>query len=104
MSSETSYDPKDLIHFPDIGEEAPELWRKFLDWYNAASRFRLAGMVGSTTVTSTRCLTSVWDPKSPKTIQQANLEELAQRVIQVGRIALAVRQAGSGSNCGGATM
>ena len=35
MSSETYYDPKDLAHFPDIGEEAPELWRKFLDWYNA---------------------------------------------------------------------
>lgn len=32
MSSETSYDPKDLAHVPDIGEEAPELWRKFLDW------------------------------------------------------------------------
>ena len=35
MSSETYYDPKDLAHFSDIGEEAPELWRKFLDWYNA---------------------------------------------------------------------
>lgn len=35
MSSETYHDPKDLAHFPDMGEEAPELWHKFLDWYNA---------------------------------------------------------------------
>jgi 4-carboxymuconolactone decarboxylase len=35
MSTETYYDPKDLAHFGDMGEEAPELWKKFLDWYNA---------------------------------------------------------------------
>ena len=32
---ETYYDPKDLAHFGDIGEDAPELWKKWLDWYNA---------------------------------------------------------------------
>lgn len=32
---ETYYDPKDLAHFPDIGKDVPELWQKFLDWYNA---------------------------------------------------------------------
>lgn len=29
------YNPKDLAHFADIGDEAPELWKKFLSWYNA---------------------------------------------------------------------
>ncbi|HEY7676870.1 MAG TPA: arsenosugar biosynthesis-associated peroxidase-like protein [Candidatus Methylomirabilis sp.] len=33
---ETYYDPKDLSRFPEIGKDAPELWRKFLGWYNAA--------------------------------------------------------------------
>ena len=32
---ETYYDPKDLGHFGDMGKEAPELWQKFLGWYNA---------------------------------------------------------------------
>lgn len=29
------YDDKDLARFPEIGEEAPELWKKFADWYGA---------------------------------------------------------------------
>ncbi len=32
---DTYYDPKDLTHFADMGEEAPALWKKFLDWYTA---------------------------------------------------------------------
>jgi alkylhydroperoxidase/carboxymuconolactone decarboxylase family protein len=32
---DTYYNPKDLAHFPEVGEEAPELWKKWLDWYNA---------------------------------------------------------------------
>lgn len=32
---ETYYDPKDLAKFPDIGEEAPDLAKKFFDYYNA---------------------------------------------------------------------
>src|SRR5947209_17472237 len=32
---DTYYNPKDLAHFPDIGKDVPELWTKFLDWYNA---------------------------------------------------------------------
>ncbi len=32
---DTYYNPKDLAHFPDIGAEVPELWEKWLDWYNA---------------------------------------------------------------------
>jgi radical SAM/Cys-rich protein len=42
-------------------------------------------------------------PKSPKTIQQANLEELAQRVIQVGQHCFGCT-AGLSSSCGGATV
>jgi len=34
-SMATYYDPKDLAHFPDMGKDAPELWNKFLAWYNA---------------------------------------------------------------------
>jgi 4-carboxymuconolactone decarboxylase len=33
--TETYYDPKDLGHFSRIGEEAPELARKFFDYYGA---------------------------------------------------------------------
>lgn len=29
------YHPEDLPHFPDVGNGAPELWRKFSEWYAA---------------------------------------------------------------------
>jgi 4-carboxymuconolactone decarboxylase len=32
---ETYYHPKDLARFGDVGKEAPELWQKFNEWYNA---------------------------------------------------------------------
>ena len=32
---DTYYDPKDLAKFGEIGEEAPELARKFFDYYGA---------------------------------------------------------------------
>jgi alkylhydroperoxidase/carboxymuconolactone decarboxylase family protein len=32
---ETYYHPHDLAKFSDMGKEAPELWKKFLEWYNA---------------------------------------------------------------------
>ncbi len=32
---EQYYDPKDLKNFPDIGKEAPELGKKFFDYYTA---------------------------------------------------------------------
>jgi len=31
----TYYDPADLAKFPSIGDEAPELAKKFFDWYGA---------------------------------------------------------------------
>jgi alkylhydroperoxidase/carboxymuconolactone decarboxylase family protein len=33
--SQTYYDPHDLPRFAEIGEDAPELWQKFLAWYGA---------------------------------------------------------------------
>jgi 4-carboxymuconolactone decarboxylase len=32
---ETYYDPKDLSRFPEIGKDAPELSKKFFDYYTA---------------------------------------------------------------------
>lgn len=32
---ETYYDPADLAKFPTMGEEAPELWDKFMGYYGA---------------------------------------------------------------------
>jgi alkylhydroperoxidase/carboxymuconolactone decarboxylase family protein len=32
---ETYYDPKDLARFGEIGEDAPELWKKWQEWYDA---------------------------------------------------------------------
>ncbi len=32
---DTYYDPKDLAKFGDMAEAAPELWEKFLAWYQA---------------------------------------------------------------------
>ena len=29
------YDPADLPRFEEMGEEAPELWKKFSQWYGA---------------------------------------------------------------------
>ncbi|NOY06143.1 MAG: 4-carboxymuconolactone decarboxylase [Chlorobi bacterium] len=31
------YEPKDLPRFSDMGKFNPELWKKFLDWYTAAT-------------------------------------------------------------------
>jgi 4-carboxymuconolactone decarboxylase len=31
----TYYDPDDLPKFSEVGEDAPELWKKFLEWYTA---------------------------------------------------------------------
>ena len=31
----TYYDPKDLSKFGDVGNNAPELWQKFQEWYGA---------------------------------------------------------------------
>ena len=33
--SQTYYDPHDLAKFGEMGAEAPQLWQKFLAWYNA---------------------------------------------------------------------
>lgn len=30
------FDNKDLAHFGDMGEHAPELWKKFMEYYGAA--------------------------------------------------------------------
>ena len=35
MSMDTYYDPQDLAKFGEIGEEAPDLARKFFDYYGA---------------------------------------------------------------------
>lgn len=32
---ETYYNPKDLLKFGEIEEGAPELWKKFSEWYGA---------------------------------------------------------------------
>ena len=32
---DTYYNPKDLLKFGEIGEDAPELWKKFSEWYGA---------------------------------------------------------------------
>jgi alkylhydroperoxidase/carboxymuconolactone decarboxylase family protein len=36
VKMDTYYNPEDLAKFSDIGEDAPELWKKFSDWYGAA--------------------------------------------------------------------
>lgn len=33
--SDSYYDPKDLANFPKIAEHAPELGKKFFEWYGA---------------------------------------------------------------------
>ncbi len=35
MADDHYYHPRDLAHFPDIGKSAPELAKKFFDWYGA---------------------------------------------------------------------
>jgi alkylhydroperoxidase/carboxymuconolactone decarboxylase family protein len=36
--TETYYDPKDLARFAEMGEGSPELWDKFIGYYNAVFR------------------------------------------------------------------
>ncbi len=33
--TDSYYRPEDLAKFSEMGKEAPELWQKFLAWYNA---------------------------------------------------------------------
>jgi len=35
MSDDTYYKPADLRKFGEMGADAPELWKKFNDWYGA---------------------------------------------------------------------
>ena len=35
VSVDTYYQPKDLARFSDMGLDAPELWKKFSEWYDA---------------------------------------------------------------------
>jgi len=35
---ETYYHPRDLGKFGEMGKEAPELWKKFSEWYEAVFR------------------------------------------------------------------
>ncbi len=30
---DTYYDPEDLLKFAEMGEDGPELWKKFNEWY-----------------------------------------------------------------------
>ena len=39
---DTYYHPKDLARFGEMGLEAPELWKKFSEWYNAKALIALA--------------------------------------------------------------
>ncbi len=32
---DTYYNPEDLAKFPSVGEDAPELWDKFIEWYGS---------------------------------------------------------------------
>jgi 4-carboxymuconolactone decarboxylase len=32
---DTYYHPPDLARFAEVGKDSPELWEKFLGWYNA---------------------------------------------------------------------
>ena len=32
---DTYYHPKDLARFSEMGQDSPELWQKFTEWYNA---------------------------------------------------------------------
>ncbi len=32
---DTYYNPEDLAKFPSVGEDSPELWDKFIEWYGS---------------------------------------------------------------------
>ncbi len=61
---ETYYDPNDLARFPEMGKEAPELWQKFMAWYQAvfaegaltAREKALIGLAVSHTVQCPYCI------------------------------------------------
>jgi hypothetical protein len=82
---DTYYDPKDLAHFPDIGKDVPELWQKFLDWYNAVFAEGALWDGRLYDCDFNQMLDLGLGPRSPQTIFEASLDKLVNRVIQIGQ-------------------
>ena len=89
---DTYYHPKDLGRFAEMGQEAPELWQKFLEWYNAVFKDgalterekALIALAVSHTVQCPYCI----DAYSKESLQQgADLEQMTEAI----HVAAAIR-------------
>jgi len=93
---ETYYDPKDLGHFGDIGEEAPELWKKWFDWYTAvfaegALSEREKALIALAVAHTVQCPYCIDAYSSASLEKGSNLEEMTEAV----HVAAAIRSGSS---------
>lgn len=93
---DTYYDPKDLRHFADIGEEAPELWKKWLDWYNAvftegALSEREKALIALAVAHTVQCPYCIDVYSSASLEKGSNLEEMTEAI----HVAAAIRSGSS---------
>ena len=93
---ETYYDPKDLGHFGDIGEEVPELWKKWLDWYTAvfaegALSEREKALIALAVAHTVQCPYCIDAYSSASLEKGSNLEEMTEAI----HVAAAIRSGSS---------
>jgi alkylhydroperoxidase/carboxymuconolactone decarboxylase family protein len=93
---ETYYDPKDLGHFANIGEEVPELWKKWFDWYTAvfaegALSEREKALIALAVAHTVQCPYCIDAYSSASLEKGSNLEEMTEAI----HVAAAIRSGSS---------
>jgi len=89
---ETYYDPKDLARFGEVGKDAPEIARKFFDYYKAvfaegALSAREKALIALAVAHAVQCPYCI-DAYSQGCLEQgSNLEEMTEAV----HVAVAIR-------------
>jgi 4-carboxymuconolactone decarboxylase len=91
---ETYYDPKDLARFGEMGNDAPELWNKFMAWYGAvyedgALTEREKALIALAVAHTTQCPYCIEEYSSKCLEKGADLEQMTEAV----NVAAAVRAA-----------
>src|SRR3989441_5492210 len=86
------YHQEDLASFPDIGKNAPELWKKFSDWYGAvfvegALSEREKCLIALAVAHAVQCPYCI-DAYTPASLEKgSNLEQMTEAV----HVACAIR-------------
>ena len=98
---ETYYHPHDLPKFGDMGKEAPELWKKFLEWYNAvfqdgALTEREKALIALAVAHAVQCPYCI-DAYSTASLEKGSTpEQMTEAVHVAALVTVAVRVQGPG--------